>query len=86
MHAVVNPSATIPMVGASGAIYGVLAAAAMIRPRVIWFVGVFFLSNIWCAFAGSHDGTSFGAHIGGFTAGFLVTCALVAQKEACEHE
>ncbi len=37
MHMVVDPSATTPMVGASGAIFGIMAACAMLRPRALVF-------------------------------------------------
>ena len=54
------PNSTIPMVGASGAISGVLVA--------LWFV-LQLLSNL---FASGEGGVAFRAHIGGFIAGMLL--------------
>ena len=74
-HVLVDPSATMPLVGASGAIFGVLAAAAMLRPATLVFVVVFFGFNIVGLFApelvGMH-GVSVGAHVGGFVTGFVM--------------
>ncbi len=73
LHVLVNPGATEPMVGASGAIWGVLAAAAVIYGRAtLAFVATLFVENLWYAFFGGGEGIAFGAHIGGFVVGFLV--------------
>jgi membrane associated rhomboid family serine protease len=76
MHVLVDPSATVPLVGASGAIFGVLAVGGALRPRLLGFVVSFTALNVWYAFAGTGGGVSFGAHIGGFIIGFLVAAAL----------
>jgi membrane associated rhomboid family serine protease len=80
LHVLVNPAAPEPMVGASGAIFGVLAAAAMLRPRTVVFVALFFASNLWYAFFGGAGAVAFGTHIGGFAAGFLVMRTLFVSS------
>jgi len=71
-HVMVDPSATTPMVGCSGCVFGVMAACAMIYPKTAVFVGVFALCNLIGLFApelvGLHD-VSVGAHVGGFVVG-----------------
>jgi membrane associated rhomboid family serine protease len=78
MHVLVAPGATVPLVGASGAIFGVLAVAGALRPRLMGFVVAFVGINVWNAFTGSDGGVSFGAHLGGFFAGFVVVALLKA--------
>ena len=85
LHVLVNPAATDPLVGASGAIFGVLAVAGVIRPRFLGFVVAFVGLNIWHALEGTGGGVSFGAHLGGAFAGVLVAGALRAVgSEALE--
>lgn len=85
MHVLVNPAATDPLVGASGAIFGILAVAGALRPRLLGFVVAFVGLNVWHAFVGAEGSVSFGAHIGGFCAGFLVVVLLrAAGSEALE--
>ncbi len=85
MHVMVNPGATDPLVGASGAIFGVLAVAGALRPRLLGFVVAFVGINIWNAFTGGSGAISFGCHIGGFVAGFLVVSLMrAAGSEALE--
>ncbi len=84
MHVLVAPAAA-PLVGASGAIFGVMAVAAVLRPRLLAFVVAFVGLNVWNAFNGGDGGVSFGAHIGGFVAGVLFVLMLrVAGSEALE--
>jgi membrane associated rhomboid family serine protease len=75
-----DPASTIPMVGASGAISGVLGAYMLLFPRARVLLGVplgFLILQIgrYAARApgDTQGGIAFGAHIGGFIAG----CALV---------
>jgi membrane associated rhomboid family serine protease len=85
MHVLVNPAATDPLVGASGAIFGVLAVAGALRPRLLGFVVAFVGINIWHAFFGGGGDVSFGCHIGGFCAGFLLVAIMrVTGDEAFE--
>ncbi len=82
-----NPNETIPLVGASGAIAGVLGAYLVLFPthRVLtWFLfffvpvpaivflGVWFLSQ----FGVQGDGVAWQAHVGGFAAGMALTLPL----------
>jgi len=82
-HLVVDPSATVPMVGASGAIFGVMAAAAMIRTWALAFTVIYFAFNLVGLFApdlvGMH-GIAIGVHVGGFIAGFLLMRVSFVKK------
>lgn len=72
-----------PVVGASGAVYGVMLAFAMLWPNVpIYIWGIFPVKAKWLvvalaalsfisALGGSSDGVAHFAHLGGFAAGFL---------------
>jgi membrane associated rhomboid family serine protease len=75
---------TVPAVGASGAISGVVAAYVMIRPcakvevllvivpvalSAYWVIGLFALSQVWNVAAHTQDGVAYWAHIGGMLAG-----------------
>lgn len=85
LHYLVNPSATDPLVGASGALFGLLAVAAVVRPRLLGFAVAYAGLNVWNAFTGSAGGVSFGCHIGGFAVGALVALLLRAtDSEALE--
>lgn len=76
-------STAIPTVGASGAIFGVLVAFAMLYPNrlvYIWFLFpvkvkymVMFLiaMGVMAAWQGSHDGIAHFAHLGGAAVAFL---------------
>lgn len=85
LHVVVAPTAVEPLVGASGAIFGLIAVAGVLRPRLMGFVVAFVGLNIWHAFFGSDGNVSFGCHIGGFCVGFLVVLMLrVTDSEVLE--
>jgi len=71
-HVLVAPSSVDPLVGASGAIFGVLAVAGVIHPRLIGFVVAFVGIEVWRALTGGSEGISCGCHIFGFIAGFAV--------------
>jgi membrane associated rhomboid family serine protease len=75
---------TVPAVGASGAISGVIAAYVMIRPcakvevlfiiipvalSAYWVIGLFALTQVWNVAAHTQDGVAYWAHIGGMLAG-----------------
>ncbi len=82
---VVNPSASEPLVGASGALFGLLAVAAVVRPRLIGFAVAFAGVEIWHAVAGGGGNVSFGCHLGGFAVGAAVAVFLRAvDSEALE--
>ena len=90
-HILVDTSSTIPGVGASGAIAGVLAAYIVLfgsRPvRVLMrgmltnvpsyvMIGLWFVTQLVSGFGGQSDGVAYWAHIGGFIAGLLLTFLL----------
>jgi membrane associated rhomboid family serine protease len=84
-HVLVDPAATSPLVGASGAIFGVLAVAAAMRPRLLGFTVTFIGIEIWHAAGGGGGNVSFGCHLGGFFVGALVAVLLRATgSEALE--
>ena len=79
-----SPHSTVPAVGASGAISGVVAAYVMIRPcakvevlllvipvalSAYWVIGLFALSQVWNVAVHTQDGVAYWAHIGGMLAG-----------------
>ncbi|MBW3556404.1 MAG: rhomboid family intramembrane serine protease [Actinobacteria bacterium] len=85
-HIALQPSSTIPLVGASGAIAGVMGAYLVIFPRVpirslIIFVFILFrdvearwLLGIWFVsqfFINPNSGVAWAAHVGGFVFGVL---------------
>jgi membrane associated rhomboid family serine protease len=86
------PDIYAPSIGASGAISGVMAAYLVFFPRArivsylgyfiipiraFWFVGLWFLLQLFFFFGGVNTGVAYGAHIGGFVAGLVI--ALVAR-------
>ncbi len=92
-QALPDPTSVIPMIGASGAISGLLGAYLRLYPKArvrvliplgfVFFVrplpasvvlGVWFLMQILGSAAATEGqgGIAFGAHIGGFVAGFLL--------------
>jgi len=84
LHWCVDPTSTHTLVGASGAIFGVMAVAAVIQPRLLGFAIGFMILNIWYAFHGN-EGISFGCHVGGFVAGVLEAASLKLQGELTEE-
>jgi membrane associated rhomboid family serine protease len=86
-----SPGSTIPLVGASGAIAGVLAAYLMLRPcakvtvfvlravirvRAFWVIGGWGILQLLSLAGQANDGVAYLAHIGGFGAGAALFCAL----------
>jgi len=87
VHVAVNPDSTVPLIGASGAVAGVMGAYLVLFPRVrIRTVFIFFLILIrdieakwlllvWFVlqfFTGNSSGIAWVAHVGGFSFGVLV--------------
>ena len=84
-HSWLLPTSPLPLIGASGAIAGVVAAYLMLHPRVRVWVLVFFripvpinagfvlgfwvLLQIFNAFTAAGDNVAWWAHVGGLTAG-----------------
>jgi membrane associated rhomboid family serine protease len=86
-----NRNFTTPMVGASGAISGVLAAYLLLRPcakvalwfvirtvevQAFWVIGIFIASQIWAAATMTASDVAYLDHIGGFIAGALLFIVL----------
>jgi rhomboid protease GluP len=81
-HVMANPSALVPEVGASGAIFAVMAAAAMFHPRLVGFVSSFAAFNVWEMVTGTGGTVAVAAHVGGFTVGFVVTAVVFRRRLA----
>ncbi len=87
-HAFISPQSNIPMIGASGAVAGVISAYLMLHPNVrLWVLALYriplrvsaaFALAIWIAlqfisaFIDSEGGTAWWAHIGGLAAGAVL--------------
>lgn len=92
-HAFVNASSEQPLVGASGAIAGVIAAYVILHPRVriwglafkfvplqipaYWAIAAWFGLQIVQAWLAREGSVGWWAHIGGFLAGAMLTPLLV---------
>jgi membrane associated rhomboid family serine protease len=98
VHGLIDTESAVPLVGASGAIAGIVAAYLMLRPcakievliffvipRAIdayWVLGFWVLMQIWEIVKHSSDGVAWWAHIGGLAAGALLI--LVLRKPGVE--
>jgi membrane associated rhomboid family serine protease len=90
-----SPASQIPMVGASGAIAGVLGAYLMLYPharvRCLWvliiivtfvYVPAWLILGLWFVsqFFMPGEGVAWMAHVGGFAAGFLLVRLFVTRR------
>jgi membrane associated rhomboid family serine protease len=81
----INPTLTIPLVGASGAIAGVMGAYVVLFPthrvltliffrivaiRAVWFLGIWFFSQF--LMASEESNIAWEAHVAGFLAGAII--------------
>lgn len=87
-HTFMLPDSNIPLIGASGAISGIIGAYLMLHPRVqVWVLVLgriplpinaglaiiaWFLFQIYQVWAITETGTAWWAHIGGFVAGIIL--------------
>jgi membrane associated rhomboid family serine protease len=87
-HALAAPQSNVPLVGASGAIAGVIAAYLMIRPCAkitvlifgfipiklasYWVLGFWILTQVWHVFSLDKSDTAWWAHVGGLVAGAVL--------------
>jgi membrane associated rhomboid family serine protease len=81
-HVMANPGSLVPEVGASGPIFAVMAAAAMLYPRLVGFVASFAAFNIWEVLTGTGGTIAVAAHVGGFVVGFVVTTLVFWRRLA----
>jgi membrane associated rhomboid family serine protease len=83
----INVKSTIPLIGASGAISGILAAYLLLRPcakvsvfvlriivrvRAYWVIGAWVLLQLYQIASQTNDGVAYVAHGGGLIAGALL--------------
>jgi membrane associated rhomboid family serine protease len=87
-HAFAAPQSNVPLVGASGAIAGVIAAYMMMRPCAkitvllfgfvpvrlasYWVLGFWAVSQVWHVFSLEKSDTAWWAHVGGLAAGAVL--------------
>ena len=96
LHVLFNPTSEIPMLGASGAISGLMGAYLVLFPRVkmwvviflfrfkigvIWYLGFWIVTQIVAGFA-HEQGVAWFAHIGGFIAGAIL--AFIYKRKLAE--
>jgi membrane associated rhomboid family serine protease len=91
-HAYAFPLSEQPLVGASGAVAGVIGAYLLIHPKALvwglalnviplripayWVLGLWGLVQVWHLLSGEQAGTAWWAHLGGFVAGIVLLLAL----------
>lgn len=95
LHGIIIPESEAPLIGASGAIAGIVAAYLMLHPRVkIWVLALgripirlpaWILLALWILFQfamiaiGGEDQISWAAHVGGIIAGAVLVLVLRRQ-------
>jgi membrane associated rhomboid family serine protease len=94
-HSYLNSTSTVPAIGASGAIFGVLAALAILFPfrwllklfgfipipmPAIIFVFVTILTETAYVSSGIVENVAHTAHVGGFLAGVFLTLLFIPKK------
>jgi membrane associated rhomboid family serine protease/Zn-finger nucleic acid-binding protein len=98
-HLIANPSSNAPMLGASGAIAGLMGAylvlfprvqlwvmllVVRVRMRVFWYFGAWLALQVVMQGIGAR-GTAWMAHLGGFAVGAL-TALLLRQRPALQRQ
>jgi membrane associated rhomboid family serine protease len=97
MHYAVDPASTIPAIGASGAISGVMGAYLvmfpyarvrvfyrffMVRLPAVVYLGFWFLMQLLESMLPGYTGIAYWAHIGGFITGMIVALLFFRRKRA----
>jgi membrane associated rhomboid family serine protease len=100
-HTYLTTALTIPTIGASGAIFGVLAAFAILFPfrwllklfgfipipmPALMFVFITIISETAYVTSGTVENVAHTAHVGGFLAGIFLTLLLVPKKPKDDDE
>lgn len=96
-HAAMNPLSEQPLIGASGAVAGVIAAYLVLHPRArvfgllfglvplkvsaYWVLGLWVAVQVWHVVARDEADTAWWAHIGGFVAGLVLVFLLRRKPE-----
>jgi membrane associated rhomboid family serine protease len=91
-HALMMPTSDAPLIGASGAVAGLIAAYLMLHPQVrlwvlvlmriplrlpaVWVLGAWALFQVYHVAVSTDDGTGWWAHVGGFVAGALLVLVM----------
>ncbi|QRG08097.1 rhomboid family intramembrane serine protease [Xanthobacter dioxanivorans] len=91
-HILSNPSSETPLVGASGAVAGVIAAYLVLHPNIrlwalillkiplrvpaYWVIGAWFALQVWQILAAQDQDTAWWAHLGGFLCGALLVAVM----------
>ncbi|MDQ0503723.1 rhomboid family intramembrane serine protease [Xanthobacter agilis] len=91
-HVLAQPDAEAPLVGASGAVAGVIAAYLVLHPNIrLWalvlmkiplkvpaylIIGVWLAVQLWQAISTGDADTAWWAHLGGFAAGALLVTVM----------
>lgn len=97
-YAAMSPHSEQPLIGASGAVAGVIGAYLVLHPRArvwglvfnliplrlsaAWLLSLWLLVQAWHAWSGDETTTAWWAHLGGFTAGVLLVLVLRRRAPA----
>ncbi len=87
-HAFMLPASKLPLIGASGAVAGVIAAYLLLHPRVLvwvlafrfiplrisaaWVLGVWVATQLFMVLVNQSDQVAWWAHVGGMAAGAIL--------------
>lgn len=100
-HSLMNPGSSTPLIGASGAIFGIMGAFAFSHPRdeivmpvvfiitrvkVIYGVLIFALLETFIVILSVQDQTAHFAHFGGLIGGFIIAAIILRNKRTHTKE